>query len=157
MKALSIRQPWVWCILYLGKPVENRDWQPDGPNMRQAKKLVGTVIALHAGQTISRDDYEDCLSTVHDISRGSPFKSGMMLPERTELERGGIVCVARLAGIVSDDVAPDDYGDQSLLAAARASPWFFGRFGLVLTEVRKVPFVKVKGTLGFFDVPEVVL
>ena len=33
---------------------------------------------------------------------------------------------------------------------ASDSPWFFGPFGLVLTNVHPVPFIPVKGALGLF-------
>jgi hypothetical protein len=44
MKAISIRQPWAWAILFAGKDIENRDgrW-----NLRGR-------VAIHAGKTLSR-------------------------------------------------------------------------------------------------------
>ena len=40
MKALSIRQPWAYHILYDGKDIENRSW---------ATKFRGTIL-IHAGK-----------------------------------------------------------------------------------------------------------
>jgi hypothetical protein len=40
MRALSIRQPWAWAILAMGKDVENRGWSTDyrGPLLIHASK-----------------------------------------------------------------------------------------------------------------------
>mgnify|MGYP006363525131 CR=1 FL=1 len=40
MKALSIRAPWWWAILYAGKDIENREW---------ATRFRGPVIFLCKG------------------------------------------------------------------------------------------------------------
>jgi hypothetical protein len=45
VKALTIRQPWAWAIIYAGKNIENRSWNT---------KLRGT-IAIHAGFSYVRD------------------------------------------------------------------------------------------------------
>lgn len=50
MKALSLKQPWLYAITHLGKTVENRTWQPPGD-------MVGQWIALHASKTKSRDEW----------------------------------------------------------------------------------------------------
>jgi len=39
LRALSVRQPWAWAIIYAGKDIENRSWQN--------KHTIGT-IAIHA-------------------------------------------------------------------------------------------------------------
>lgn len=48
MKALSIRQPWAWAILYAGKQVENRSWPTTyrGP------------ILIHASKTYDQDGHD---------------------------------------------------------------------------------------------------
>lgn len=43
MKALSIKQPWLYCITDLGKRVENRTWRPH-------HHWIGKTIALHASK-----------------------------------------------------------------------------------------------------------
>lgn len=125
IKALSIRQPWAWCIINAGKDIENRDW----PTRYRG------AVAIHAAKGMTRDEYEDCLRTCHHISRSQPFASGLAMPAFEALERGGIVGVAEIADCVS----------------ASSSPWFFGRYGFVLRNVEPVPFIPVKGALGFFD------
>lgn len=34
------------------------------------------------------------------------------------------------------------------------SPWFFGKFGFVLADAKKLPFRPLKGQLGFFNVED---
>ncbi|MVA91574.1 hypothetical protein GOZ80_06010 [Agrobacterium vitis] len=123
--ALSIRQPWAWCIVNLGKDIENRNWPT---------RFRGPVC-IHAAKGMTRDEYEGCLATVHAISRTHPFPQGGAFPEREELQRGGIVATAEIVNCV----------DRS------ASPWFFGTFGFVLRNVQPVEFIPVKGALGFFE------
>lgn len=125
IKALSIRQPWAWCIINAGKDIENRDW----PTRYRG------AVAIHAAKGMTRDEYEDCLDACHGISLCSPFPSGLAMPAFEDLQRGGIVGVAEIVDCVS----------------ASRSPWFFGRYGFVLRNVAPVPFIPVKGALGFFD------
>jgi hypothetical protein len=128
MKAISIRQPWAWAIIHAGKPVENRTWWTDyrGP------------VLIHAAKGCTRDEYEDCLATVQDISLTHPFPSGLEMPALKDLPRGGIVGRARIV----DCVTSSD------------SPWFTGPYGLVLADVEPLPFRPYKGALGLFEVPD---
>lgn len=123
--ALSIRQPWAWCILSIGKDIENRDW----------KTRLRGPICIHAAKGLTADEYEDCLSTVHQISLTHPFEPGKVFPALKEFERGGIVGTVEIV----DCVGRSD------------SPWFFGRYGFVLAKPQPVPFIPVKGQLGFFE------
>jgi hypothetical protein len=127
--ALTIRQPWAWCILNAGKDIENRSWPT---------KVRGTV-AIHAAKGMTRDEYEECLACCHTISTMQPMPEGLTMPEPQRLTVGGIV---GLVDIV-DCVATSD------------SPWFFGRFGFVLANPRPLPFIACKGALGFWRVPAV--
>lgn len=116
--ALSIRQPWAWAIINAGKDVENRPrrFHYRGP------------ICLHA--SLFNDDGE------YTIAKGSVFNaSGLDLPQRNQLERGGIVGTAEIVDCV----------EQS------NSPWFFGPYGLVLKNAAPCEFIPVKGQLGLFD------
>ncbi|WP_245491574.1 hypothetical protein [Mesorhizobium sp. M7A.F.Ca.ET.027.02.1.1] len=84
---------------------------------------------------MTRDEYEDCLATIHEISLTHPFKPGLMLPAFEELPRGGIVGTVDIVDCVAES----------------ASPWFFGRYGFVLRNVEPLDeFIPVKGALGFF-------
>ena len=48
MNCISIRQPWAWAILFLGKPVENRDWQ---------RKNRGRTL-IHTGKKFDKQGAE---------------------------------------------------------------------------------------------------
>ncbi|ATE84691.1 hypothetical protein B9J07_25420 [Sinorhizobium sp. LM21] len=123
--ALSVRQPWAWCILHAGKDMENRTWRT---------RFRGS-IALHAAKGLTKAEFEDCLATVHEISETQPFTPGLTMPALDELPRGGIVGVVDIVGCVNND----------------KSAWFFGPYGFCLANPRPVEFVPVKGELGFFD------
>lgn len=138
MKALSIRQPWAWAILNVGKDVENRDWKPNNPAVSDARKLIASRerFLIHTGLGMTKAEYEDCLETLHAISRRHKFPSGLALPAQRDLPRGGIVGSAVLTAFVDDS----------------PSPFFFGPWGLMLADVKPCRFIEMKGALGFFDV-----
>lgn len=48
MKALTICEPWVSCILHHGKDIENRSW-------RLPEEMKGRAIALHTSKTVDRE------------------------------------------------------------------------------------------------------
>lgn len=123
--AISIRQPWAWSILHAGKDIENRSWPT---------RLRGRVC-VHAAKGMTRDEWEDGLQTVHQISRTHPFPTGLTMPAFEDLARGQIVGTVEIVGCVTDS----------------ASPWFFGPYGFVLQKpiVLGEP-IPLRGALGFF-------
>jgi hypothetical protein len=129
VKALSIRQPWAWAILHVGKRVENRGWT-------WAPTWRGWFL-LHAAKGCTRDEYEDAMDDVIDI------RPDIAPPRLASLDRGAIVGRARLVAAHH----------------ASASPWAIpGALHLILADVEAlatpIPF---KGALGFFGVPYDVL
>lgn len=129
-KALSIRQPWAWAIVHAGKDIENRDWPTRyrGSVCIHAAKGMGkaeySAAASFITRTLGQAPDQEWLSRWHGVC-AAPYR----------LDRGGIVGVAEIVGCVE----------------ASDSPWFFGRYGFVLRNARPVPFLPVKGSLGFFD------
>jgi len=125
--ALSIRQPWAWAIITpgVGKDIENRQWPT---------KYRGPV-ALHASKGCTRAEYEDFIETVHHIGETHEFPKGIIVPGLKQIDRGGIVGVIDIIDCVTEST----------------SPWFFGDYGFVLANPRPVPFIPVKGALGFFN------
>lgn len=122
-KALSIMQPWSWLIVNGHKNIENRDWQTNyrGP------------VAIHAGKKLDDGPWRDLLRGYHPVTyKSQKFWPGIDVPT---FERGGIVGVADIIDCV-------EHSDN---------PWFVGRYGFVLANQRPVPFIPVKGALGFFD------
>ena len=121
MKALSIRQPWAWQIIYGGKDIENRTWHT---------KFRGRFL-VHAAQGMTR----------HELREANRFCMLRNLPipkELASLQRGGIIGSVELV----DSVDTSD------------SDWYMGAKGFVLRDPRPLPFVPMKGRLGFFEVPD---
>jgi hypothetical protein len=75
MKALTIRQPWTWAIIYADKNIENRSWNT----------TVSGTIAIHAG--LNRD-------------RDAKLPRGIKFPSEEELVRGSIIGVADIIDAV---------------------------------------------------------
>ena len=113
MKALSIRQPWAYAILKLGKDIENRDWYT---NFR------GRVL-LHTGKKIDKEGIDD----LEIMGMGG-------LPEN--YTTGGIVGSVEIVDCITKS----------------NSKWFFGRYGFVLKNAAPLPFMPIRGQLGFFRV-----
>lgn len=143
MKALSIRQPWVWAILNAGKRVENRNWKPRNPGLR----FRGDFL-IHVSAGMTRSEYFDFVDIYKDIELGHPDFSNpshprfvrdthLDIPSFDELPRGGMIGSATVVDVVTQS----------------ESPWFFGPLALLLENVKQLAFVPCKGALGFFDVP----
>jgi len=132
MKALSIRQPWAWLILHAGKNIENRTW---------STTFRGEFL-IHAAKRMTFEEYDSALEFAYDLN---PALEQIEIPHPAHIIRGGIVGTARLVDVIPPHIErPDDF------------PWNAeGQFGLILADVREVPFVQMNGRLGFFDVPAI--
>src|SRR5947207_1988168 len=117
MRALSIRQPWAWCILHAGKDIENRDWQPCNPGLR----FRGTFL-LHASLRCDPIDQE-----TRERIRAA---SGIEIPN--DPPRGGIVGQVDVVDVVHESISPWFVGPLGLVLV-RAKPLSFracrGRLG----------------------------
>ena len=123
MITLSIRQPWAWLILHAGKDIENRSWPT---------KVRGRVL-IHAGKGMTEQEYRDaCRFMATDSRLAAALK---VLPQMSELQRGGIVGSVEITRCVADS----------------ESPWFVGEFGFVLAKPQVLPFRACNGKLGFFQ------
>lgn len=124
--ALSIRQPWAWAIVNLGKDIENRSWRT---------KFRGQ-FCIHASKGMTRREYDAVTAGFSKYERdGYRAFNVDDWPKFEDLARGGIVGIATL----TDCVERHD------------SPWFDGAgFGFVLADVHPVEFQPVKGALSFF-------
>lgn len=132
MKAISIRSPWWWYILYAGKDIENR-------GLRFPRWFRGRIL-IHASKWWNWDEIVfDCESANHMWAQ-RPFRAEAA-PQLT-----GDFLKAR-GGCVVGSVEIVDYVTES------SSPWFVGDLGVVLKN--PVPFgdpVPYKGALGIFSV-----
>jgi hypothetical protein len=76
MRALTVRQPWAWAILYAGKDIENRSW---------TNRHVIDTIAIHAGYGV--DPLEE-------------LPRGVKIPSNEDLVRGAIIGVVDVVDVV---------------------------------------------------------
>ncbi len=123
MITISIRQPWAWAIIHIGKDVENRTW---------ATKYRGPLL-IHASKHMSRAEFDNAADFIHGIIN-VPHPP---IPAMKELERGGVVGVVELVDCIRDS--------DSLWAIPGQRHW-------TLTNPRPVPFRPIRGQLGFFNV-----
>ncbi len=80
---LTLWRPWDWAVLYAGKDVENRDWQP-------WPRLLGRHIAIHSGLTWDTAGARDLR------------QMGYAVPEPEDWPGGLIRGVVRLAGTAKE-------------------------------------------------------
>ncbi len=140
-RALSVRQPWAWAILFAGKRIENRSRNTN----------VRGDFLLHAAKGCTAKEYAAAarfmalrgLVRVAGITPKQTWLPGCdppILPPLEELQRGGFVGVASLV----DVVRPGDL---------EGGPWHEPKFyGWRLDNVEAIPFRKASGLLGFFSV-----
>ncbi len=125
MKALTIKQPWAWCIVAdaipdnLKKDVENRSRRLGHRGM----------LAIHAGKSFDDEGYDFIKREFQDIE----------LPSKDEFQMGGIVGVVDMVDCV----------EQS------ESRWFFGPFGYVFEEAVEIELIPMTGKQGLFEVGEI--
>ncbi|MCF5224197.1 ASCH domain-containing protein [Pseudomonas syringae] len=125
MKALSIRQPWAWLIIYGGKDIENRTWNT---------KFRGRFL-VHASAGCTKKQWAEAVSFA---LQAGVVKHPADVPPINELELGCIIGSVELVDCV----------DTS------ASPWYMGQKGFVLQTPKPTAITPYKGRLGFFEVPD---
>lgn len=124
-RALSIRQPWAWAIMTLGKDIENRSWET----------LRRGPICLHVGKGMTWTEEVGFFEELDRIAPEGKWGRQARLDAFYENDqRGGIIGIADIVDCVRES----------------RSPWFAGPFGIVLANVRPVPFIPCKGRLSFF-------
>lgn len=122
LKALSVRQPWAWAILFAGKDIENRSWQA----MNHGLNVRGEIV-IHASSGMTKREYEDAAAFMASI--------GVTCPPAIELWRGAVIGTVEVVDVVKES----------------HSPWFFGPRGLVLRNPKPLVPTPVKGCLGYFN------
>lgn len=143
MKALSLSQPWCWSVVHpaVCKHVENRSWMPP-------IDMIGQTIAIHAAK--SWDDKRVYQLTLNKHTQlytpiGYLIALGFEPPSRKEsYAASAIVAIATIDRVVTkaDTLEPDQ------------RRWFFGPFGWVLTDMRRLEQpVPCGGKQGLWTVP----
>lgn len=135
LPALSIRQPWAWCILHAGKDVENRTWSLRNPG----RKFRGRFL-IHAAKGMTKAEYATARDFAKEAHRKCTDGIELDFPGPDTLPRGCIVGVAEIVNCVQ-------FSNR---------PWFSGQVwcqedcGLVLANVQPLAPIDCKGALGFF-------
>jgi hypothetical protein len=128
VKAISIQQPWAYCITHATKRVENRTWYG---------RHRGDLL-IHAGKKFQT-------GMEYDINIDCPE---IDIYAMQQSDRGMIVGMCRMVDCVPPG-EPQKVADDQVIWS---DPY---QYKFVLTDVRAllipVPF---KGMLGFFDVPD---
>lgn len=96
MKALTIRQPWAWAILWAGKDVENRTWLPSPEQLKPGERF-----AIHAALK-PVDNWDEALTMIR-IAR--EYRRALPLPRWEDSPRGAIVGTAVLIELRDKDPA----------------------------------------------------
>lgn len=116
MYALTLWQPWLYCITHRGKRAENRPWRPPA-------LVLGTRIALHAAITYRRAVHREVDELCARLGVGA-------LPDRDALTMadyyGTVVGTATVTGVASapGQLPPDQVG------------WWKGPLAWMLDDVR---------------------
>ena len=165
MKALSVRQPWLWAILFARKAIENRRWKS------VPRSMIGRTFLLQAAQEITRKEYFDACRFMLD-RRLTSRDDLPDIPPIAGLARGAILGRARLAKIVQVagthryEYGPGGLGDcvgcgarrfgATKLVCPAADPWAVpGGLGFTLTDVERLAEpLPCKGGQKFLDVPD---
>jgi hypothetical protein len=125
MRAIAIRQPWAWGVIYARKDCENRTERTS----RAFQAAVGKRIYVHA-----RKAFPTKAELAYAIK--SLRRRGIECPDPNELAYGGVIGSVFVAGIVT----------------AHRSRWFQGPAALVLKDPRPARFRPAKGQLGLFRI-----
>ncbi|MHC5748102.1 MAG: ASCH domain-containing protein [Nostoc sp.] len=73
MKAISVRQPWAWAIIYALKNIENRGWPIH---------YRGDIL-IHAAKTCTKKEYFEAKEFCQSM--------GVVIPELISLRRGQVI------------------------------------------------------------------
>lgn len=125
-QALSLRQPWGFAVIDLGKDIENRLW----PSFKEGWYFI------HASTGCTAIEYESALDI---IEQAAGADKAATVPPLKELQRGGIIGAFR--------IGPS--GDKD--AKLGMNPWAFaGQHHIPIYEARKLPFVPCRGYMKWF-------
>lgn len=138
MLALTLRHPWPFAILRLGKDVENRFWQPTPTQLP-----VGDWFAIHGGVKPASDaKLRATVGQAHALIQRFQPELDRKILSWNEVILTGLVAIARFDGSVAD----------------HPSPWFEridGNFAWTWSELFVLPEpIPCPGAQGLWKVPE---
>ena len=147
MRCLSIRQPWAWAIVESTKRIENRSWNC---------KYRGPIL-IHAAKGMTNQEYDGFYQFWTEELRRVETNVYPTPPRFNDLQRGGIIGRAEIVDCVHEnEIGKFDRfpPERNRALVALQSPWFFGPNGIVLDNVKALPFIPYRGELGLFEVPD---
>lgn len=131
MKAISLLQPWASLVALGAKQYETRSWATPyrGP------------LAIHASARFPGD--------LRDLCDEEPFRSLLARHGLTasRLPLGRVLCVTRLAACAA---TPSLWGRLTEQEEALGD-FSLGRFAWRLEDVRRIPPIAARGSLGLWD------
>lgn len=166
MLALTLKHPWPFAICYLGKQVENRNWDESTADLMHLPEALGEAVAIHGGTAPQRPkggkhwsalaasnpwrQHCEDLQAVHRILGGELPDAAAQYLARTVT--GPLIPEAFiLPGVVAVGVL------QSVTRASRDRWAGQGQLHLLLADVVVLPErVACPGSRGFWDLPPVV-
>ena len=157
MKALTLKHPWAFAVAWLGKDVENREWDDRLADLMGLPGLSGELIAIHGGAVPRRGNNQGwryLCQSIADIHRRLDGE----LPEA-----GAAELARRAAGQplnAEHFIMPGIVAVAVLSGSTRASRSVWASQGdlhLLLSDVVALPQpIEVRGAQGFWTVPEVI-
>jgi len=143
VRALTLIQPWAWCITHSDKRVENRTWAPPDA-------LLGERFAIHAGK------HPPDLGAIYGLR-----DDGVIVPPGLVL--GAVVGTAVLVAVAVELRGKDwsvircaDHNTRRAqeLVMSRNGAWALGPIGWVLDDVRALAEpVPCRGAQGLWTLP----
>lgn len=130
---LSIKQPWAWLIANGYKTLENRSWKT---NFR------GEFL-IQASQKFDHREWKSALSLMHERGVDEKIIQNMIDNKyKIMSECGGIIGKSSLKTVVLKR-------DTKYLMHKDAV-WYMGECAWILESSSPLPFIPIKGRLGFF-------
>jgi hypothetical protein len=127
MKAISIRPPWAWAIIYAGKDVENRTW----------KTKTRGLVAIHASKNMNRTYYESASAEISKLSRGaSP-------PSYEAMVTGAIIGIVEV--VACEERSKSKWHHRNSYGFVLKNP-----------RILRKP-IHCNGALGFWEVPKAIV
>jgi hypothetical protein len=142
LKALTLRHPWVWACVYLGKDIENRGWKPYRPTLTHLAIHGG---ALPKGEAKTEDVFQDLEWITSTFPNHPEVQRVMSMGWRSDAQLDTI-CVTGIAAVYPWRGVTEQR--TSLWHAAYHHGWRL-EDGLILPTP-----LECKGRQGLWDVPE---
>ena len=123
LRALTIKQPWAWAIIFAGKDIENRSWRT---------RYRGPLL-IHAGMSYRKD---------------ATLPRGVHAPSKNDIDSGAIIGVVDLEGVVERSKSRWFQGEYGFVLrnprALRPPIRCKGRLGLWTLTAAQLRMVKAR-------------